>query len=47
MKLFKKINKDTVDCCRMYFQFDLPIILAQRRMNFVAKYRTCDILLCK
>jgi len=48
MELFKTNNKDTVDCCRMHFQFDLPSILAQRRTtNFVAKYRACDNLLCK
>ena len=48
MKLFKTNNKDTVDCCRMHFQFDSPSILAQRRtMNFVAKYRACNNLLCK
>ena len=36
MELFKTNNNDTVDCCRMHFQFDLPSILAQRRtMNFV------------
>jgi len=40
MELFKTNNNDTVDCCRMHFQFDVPSILAQRRtMNFVAKYR--------
>jgi len=48
VKLFKTNNKDAVDCSRMHFQFDLPSILAQRRtMNFVAKYRACDNLLCK
>jgi len=48
MKLFKTNNKDTVNCCRMHSQFDLPSILAQRRtMNFVAKYRACDNLLSK
>jgi len=33
MKLFKTNNKDTVACCSMHFQFDLPSILAQRRTH--------------
>ena len=48
MKLFQTNNIDIVNYCRAQFEFDLPSIVVEKRSKkFVAKYRSCENVICK
>jgi len=48
MKLFQTNNIDIVNYCRAQFEFDLPSTIVEKRSKkFVAKYRSCENVICK
>ena len=48
MKLFQTNNIDIANYCRAQFEFDLPSTVVEKRSKkFVAKYRSCENVLCK
>ena len=48
MKLFQTNNIDIVNYCRAQFEFDLPSTVVEKRSKkFVAKYRSCENVICK
>ena len=41
-------NYDNVIHCRAQFEFDLPSTVVEKRIKkFVAKYRSCENVICK
>jgi len=41
-------NIDIVNYCRAQFEFDLPSTVVEKRSKkFVAKYRSCENVICK
>ena len=39
---------DIVNYCRAQFEFDLPSTVVEKRIKkFVAKYRSCENVICK
>ena len=49
MKLFQTNNIDIVNYCRAQFEFDLipSTVVEKRSKKFVAKYRSCENVICK
>ena len=47
MKLFQTNNIDIVNYCRAQLEFDLPSTVVEKRSKFVAKYRSCENVICK
>ena len=48
MKLFQTNNIDIVNYCRAQFEFALPSTVVEKRSKkFVAKYRSCENVICK
>jgi len=48
MKSFQTNNIDIVNYCRAQFEFELPSTVVEKRSKkFVAKYRSCENVICK
>ena len=43
MKMFRTVNMDVIDKCRLYFDFMLPSeLLVKRKSNFLWKFNSCS-----
>jgi len=47
MKMFRTVNMDVIDKCRLYFDFMLPTeLLVKRKSNFLRKFNSCSSIVC-
>ena len=47
MKMFRTVNTDVVNECRLYFDFMLPSeLLIKRKSNFLRKFNSCSSIVC-
>ena len=43
MKMFRTVNADVINECRLYFDFMLPSeLLVKRKSNFLRKFNSCS-----
>ena len=47
VKMFRTVNMDVINECRLYFDFMLPSeLLVKRTSNFLRKFNSCSIIVC-
>ena len=47
MKMFRTVNMDAINECRLYFDFMLPSeLLVKRKSNFLRKFNSCSSMVC-
>jgi len=48
MKMFRTVNMDVINECRLYFDFMLPSeLLVKRKSNFLRKFNSCSSIVCQ
>ena len=47
VKMFRTVNMDVINECRLYFDFMLPSeLLVKRTSNFLRKFNSCSSIVC-
>jgi len=47
MKMFRTVNMDVINECRLHFDFMLPSeLLVKRKSNFLRKFNSCFSIVC-